>query len=67
MSWKFSNNLLIGVAALFVGAGVFTGGFVTGARYYDVLPLGIPLPAPVTDLEEIEIDPTEGGTPEDLQ
>ncbi|HJL70415.1 MAG TPA: S41 family peptidase, partial [Anaerolineales bacterium] len=63
MSWKIWRNLLIVVAALFIAA----GGFVTGVRYYDVLPAGIPLPAPVRSVDEIEIDPAAGDTPEDLQ
>jgi carboxyl-terminal processing protease len=67
VSWKILRNLLIVVAALFIAAGVFAGGFVTGARYYDVLPEGIPLPAPVRSVNEIEIDPTAGDTPDDLQ
>lgn len=67
MSWKNSRNLLVAVAALFIGAGVFAGGFLTGARYYDMLPAGLPLPAPVTDVEEIEINPAAGDTPDDLQ
>ena len=67
MSWKNSRNILVTVAALFIGAGIFAGGFLTGARYYDVLPVGVPLPAPVTNVEEIEVDPTAGDTPDDLQ
>ncbi len=67
MSWKISRNLLITIAALFIGSGVFAGGFVSGARYYDMLPAGIPLLSPVTGVEEIEIDPAAGDTPEDLQ
>ena len=67
MSWKTSRNMLVTVAALFIGAGIFAGGFLTGARYYDVLPVGVPLPAPVTNVEEIEVDPTAGDTPDDLQ
>ncbi len=67
MSWKFFRNLIIAVASLFIGAGIFAGGFVTGARYYDMLPAGIPLPAPVTGVEKLEIDPGAGNTPEKLQ
>ncbi len=61
MSWKISRNLLITIAALFIGSGVFAGGFVSGARYYDMLPAGIPLLSPVTGVEEIEIDPAAVG------
>ena len=67
MSWKISRNLLVSVAVLFIGTGVFAGGFVTGARYYDMLPARISLPLPVTGVEDIEIDPVAGDTPEDLQ
>ncbi|MCH2539461.1 MAG: S41 family peptidase [Anaerolineales bacterium] len=67
MTWKLSRNLLIVIATLFTGTGIFVGGFVTGARYYDLLPIVIPRSDHVIGLDTIEIKPDAASTPEDLQ
>ena len=67
MNAKFFRNLIITVTALFVGTGVFAGGVITGARYYDMIPAEIQIPSPVTGVKDLAIDPGTGNTPETLQ
>ena len=64
MTWKLSRNLLIVIATLFTGTGIFVGGFVTGARYYDLLPIVIPRSDHVIGLDTIEIKRDAASTPE---
>ncbi len=67
MRERLSRNILISIALFFVSTGIFTGGFVTGAYYYDVLPSTFPLAGRVITADDIEINQEAGATPKDLQ
>ena len=70
---KISRATLALLGALFVGAGVFSVGFVTGSRYNTLLPAVLqsvaPVPASdgVVTVDKITVAPAQGATPEELQ
>ncbi|RLT45708.1 MAG: S41 family peptidase [Chloroflexi bacterium] len=70
---KISRATLALLGALFVGAGVFSVGFVTGSRYNTLLPAVlqsvVPVPAAgaVVTVDKITVAPAQGATPEELQ
>lgn len=68
---KISRATLALLGALFVGAGVFSVGFVTGSRYNTLLPAVLHPAAPaagaVVPVDKITVTPAQGATPEELQ
>lgn len=68
---KISRATLALLGALFVGAGVFSVGFVTGSRYNTLLPAVLQAAAPtagaVVPVDKITVTPAQGATPEELQ
>lgn len=65
MTYKISRGLLLATASLFVASGVFAGGFIVGARYHMLLP-ETGLFNPIVSIDQVEVDPDQGDTPEEL-
>lgn len=67
MKNTLSRNILISITVLFFSIGIFAGGFVTGAYYYDVLPSTFPVSGHVITADDIEINQEAGDTPDNLK
>ena len=65
MTYRLSRTLLVVMTILFAAAGIFAGGFLMGARYYTMLPEIVGAKGTV-GLDQIDVQPGQGDTPEEL-